>query len=233
MKRLFRVLLIVLFVRASNVALRADDAREALERGHAAFAQGRYDEAIREYKAATSVFGEEAALAHFNIGVCHQRLGRAAAAVTHYRTAIQMRGGYAKASYALGLALVELGRYDEAKAAFTACVKASEGKHAEALFELGLLALGAGNDAAAAKLFSRAVKRGGKRFPAAHNNLGVLFARHGDVSAAEREFVLALEQSGGRFTEAAHNLRLCRRIENAAASSVIAALQLSSTTADN
>ena len=83
-----------------------------------------------EYRRVPPDAGELYAQALYNIGVCHYELvARPRRPSTMYTEAVEARGGrYPKASYALGVALEELGRVPEAKEAYRRALAASGGE---------------------------------------------------------------------------------------------------------
>jgi tetratricopeptide (TPR) repeat protein len=184
---------------------------EAIQRGNEAYARGHYQLAVFEYQAALTVDARRHYVtARYNIGVCYFKLGRLSDAVREYQAAIAADGQYSKALYALGIALEDLGQWEEATTAFTRAVALCGGRHAEALFELGLIRHREGNFEAASENFRQAVAQVAGNFPAGLNNLGVALAALGRLSEAEQAFEKALTQSKGRLAEARQNLRLCR-----------------------
>lgn len=207
---------------------RGDEISEALDRGTEAFHRGAYERAIFEYRFALTWPGQHEARAHFNIGVCHHKLGKLRDAASEYRAAIKARSGkYPAASYALGVALQDLREHRDARAAFAQAVEASGGKHAEALFELGLYAQAERDDKVAAEFYVRSIKQSNDRIPASHNNLGVILASYGQVDDAAREFEIALDKSRGKFDEARDNLARCQQMLSSKSSGMIAELKTS------
>ena len=208
-----RSLLFATFILASTVfPINAQDAKSALERGDAFVTQENYKAAIEEYKKVSSREREAYARALYNIGVCHYELWQTEDAIRFYKRAIELkRRNYPIASYALGVALEDQGRFAEAKVAYEQAPN-----FAPAIYKLGLLAEKAGELKQAADLFRDAAAREGRHVPASHNNLGVVLARLGFLKEAENEFVIALKSSGGVFEDAAQNLKLCRSLMNSA-----------------
>src|SRR6185503_15074341 len=95
----------------------AVDPAGAIERGNRNFARADYETAIQEYRRVPADAGEDYAQALYNIGVSYYELWRTDEAINHYRLAIAARhGAYARASYALGVALEDQGQLIEAKA---------------------------------------------------------------------------------------------------------------------
>jgi tetratricopeptide (TPR) repeat protein len=190
--------------------INAQDTKSALKRGDSFVAQENYKAAIEEYRKVSSRDRDSYARAIYNIGVCHYELWETEEAVRFYKRAIELKqGNYPVGSYALGVALEDQKRFDEAQSAYEQAVN-----FAPAIYKRGLLAAKAGELKKAAGLFRDAAQREGRHVPASHNNLGVVLARLGLLKEAENEFVIALKSSGGVFEDAAQNLKLCRSLMN-------------------
>jgi Flp pilus assembly protein TadD len=153
---------------------------------------------------------------HFNLCVCHYRLGRNAKAVSELRTAIALkRGDYPRALYALGMARLAQQNWREARLAFLAVVSARQAD-GEAWFDLAFAYLGERDLGGAETAFRNAVLYGTVDADLVHNNIGVILALRGDLSTAVKEFETALTLSGGRLAEAKTNLEVCRRLGRSA-----------------
>ena len=100
----------------TTAAFADDGAREAIERGNAAYARGHYQLAIFEYQEALAVVARpHYVTARYNIGVCYFKQGRRSDAVREYRAAIATSGGqHVQALYALGIALEDLRQWGDA-----------------------------------------------------------------------------------------------------------------------
>ncbi|HJU93624.1 MAG TPA: tetratricopeptide repeat protein [Pyrinomonadaceae bacterium] len=199
------------FILASTaLPIGAQDTKSALKRGDAFVAQENYKAAIEEYRKVSSRDRDAYARAIYNIGVCYYELWQTEEAIASYKRAIELKlGNYPVASYALGVALEDHGRFAEAKVAFE-----QASNYAPAIYKLGLLAAKAGELTKAAALFRDAAAREGRHVAASHNNLGVVLARLGFLKEAEKEFVIALKSSNGVFEDASQNLKLCRTLMN-------------------
>lgn len=185
------------------------NAQSALKRGNAFWAQENYRAAIEEYRKVSTNDADSYACAIYNIGVCHYELSETDEAITFYKRAIELKhGNYARASYALGVALEDRGLFAEAKQAYE---QARTG-FAPAIYKLGMLAARSGDLSKAADLFRDAASRKGQHVPASHNNLGVMLARLGFLKEAEKSFIVALKESDNRLADAVHNLKLCRSL---------------------
>ena len=197
-----------IIVASTAVVLNAQS-KSALERGDAFVAQENYKAAIAEYSKVSARDTAAYPRAIYNIGVCYYELWQTETAIDFYKRAIELKqGNYARASYALGIALEDQGRLMEAKEAY----QQARAGFAPAIYKLGLLEATAGEFRKAAKLFRDAASRKGQHVPASRNNLGVMLARLGFLKEAEKEFVIAVKESGNRLEDAAHNLKLCRAL---------------------
>jgi tetratricopeptide (TPR) repeat protein len=186
-------------------------AQAAIKKGNDLFAEGRYEEAVKEYETVREE-SETYAIALYNIGVCYYELWEIDRAISFYQRAIETRKGrYPRASYALGVALEDKSKLLEAEAAYKQSLFASEGDYPLANFRLGLLA-SKKDWRVASEFFRKALKHPGEHVAATHNNLGVMLARMRRLAEAEKEFVAALRQSRGVFHDAAYNLKLCRHL---------------------
>jgi tetratricopeptide (TPR) repeat protein len=223
-----RVVFVLMLLAAALLPVRADSVSEVMEQGNAFFALGQYEMAIFQYRAALPLMSsEQAALAHYNIGACYYQLRQPSSAVTEFREAIKIRAGrYPKASYALGLALRELGRWTEAREAFTLTAQQAGERQTEALMELGIILARDGDYQAAISRLRQALKQRSRYLPQIHNNLGVILALNRQPTEALEQFDLALKRSGGRLSEASHNLQLCHRLLDGDAPRLIAELKL-------
>ena len=185
------------------------ESKSALKLGDAFVVQENYKAAIEQYRKVSTQDGDLFARAIYNIGVCHYELWQTEEAIVFYKRAIELKNGsYPRASYALGVALEDQGRMEEAKQAY----HQARNNFAPAIYKLGLLEATAGEFTRAAELFRDAASRKGHHVAASHNNLGVMLARLGFLKEAEREFVIALKWSNGVFDDADHNLKLCRSL---------------------
>jgi tetratricopeptide (TPR) repeat protein len=138
-------------------------------------------------------------------------------AVFFYKRAIAVsESKYPRAAYALGIALEDLKRLNEAKEAYLLASRSISGGYGPALFKLGVIATNARDFETATQLFRRATLSKGAHGAASHNNLGVTLAFQGVFKEAETEFQIALAQTDGKYPDAEHNLDLCRALMHTA-----------------
>ncbi len=199
---------IVLLATAVLTSAQSTDSKSILRRGDALVIQENYKLAIEEYGKVSTRDRDAFARATYNIGVCYYELWQTDDAIEFYKRAIDLKhGNYAKASYALGVALEDQGKTTEARNAY----EQARRELARATYRIGVLEAKAGEFEKAAALFREAAARAGEHVPASHNNLGVMLVRLGYLKEAEQQFILALKASDGRFDDAAHNLNLCHK----------------------
>ena len=199
---------ILLLATAVFTSAQSTDSKSILRRGDALVAQENYKLAIEEYGKVSTRDRDAFARATYNTGVCYFELWQTDDAIEFYKRAIDLKqGNYAKASYALGVALEDQGKNTEARNAY----EQARRELPRATYRIGVLEAKAGEFEKAAALFREAAARAGEHVPASHNNLGVMLARLGFLKEAEQEFILALKASQGRFDDAAHNLNLCHK----------------------
>jgi Flp pilus assembly protein TadD len=146
---------------------------------------------------------------HYNIGVCHFRLGRTAHAIPQFKRAILLKTDYARAYYALGMAQAREKQWKAARASFERVVS-KDPANGEAWFDLAFSSLALGDIATARSAFARSIEFGSIDSAMSHNNIGVILAVRGEFAAAEERFENAVSISGGRLFEAKHNLEFCR-----------------------
>lgn len=193
------------------------------EKGLAAAGKGEFTVALKDFETSRKVADVEgvssgyAAKVRFNIGVCLYRLERSREALRELSAAIVLAGGsYEKASYALGMAEVDLKNMQAAQKAFRETLK-SNPKNGEAWFDLALIYLNDNDMESALVAFQRAIENGTVASAVSHNNIGVALLLKDDFAGAEKEFEAALVESGGTLTQAKLNLEFSRARNRSAA----------------
>jgi tetratricopeptide (TPR) repeat protein len=96
---------VFLFILAVNISAQTTD---PFTQGTKQFSAGRFDEALKTYKAALGtaerkyVGKEYLARLHYNIGLCYFHLDRFEAATNEFKSAILLKADYVRAHNALG-----------------------------------------------------------------------------------------------------------------------------------
>ena len=177
---------------------------------------GEFEKALKGYRltlmAADGETGEFAVRIHYNLGVCHYRLGRLKAAASEFTTAIQLaKGRHHRAFYALGMTESALENWPAARTAFLNALEINPAD-GEAWFDLAFVYLAERDYDDTAKAFRKAIENKSVDSALGHNNIGVIMAMKSDLAGAEKEFEAALIESGGRLIEARKNLEFCRAL---------------------
>lgn len=128
----------------------------------------------------------KSSVAHYNLGKTVGSRGNLEEAIEHYRQALLIDPGYAKAHNNLGNALFVRGEFDEAIEHFRQALKIDPA-HAKAHYNLGAALASRGNSEEAIGHFRQAV-RIDPAYVKAHYNLGVALARQGDLEEAIGHF---------------------------------------------
>jgi Tfp pilus assembly protein PilF len=194
-----------------------DTATRSFAIGNDAANEGRYDEAIENYREAIINVGPYGrndiflAKTYSNIGVCQYRLDRFDDAVSSLNTAIRISNGtYARAHYALGMTYLGMGQNSEAESSLRKSLRL-ERNDGEAWFDLAVVSLLKNDRDEAENAFRRSLRHGTIAQAEANNDLGVLLAGKGRWDDAEEHFTAAVRASHGSLAEAVKNLELCKR----------------------
>ena len=166
---------------------RSDADRERLTR---AFMPKVLNEDIVGYESMLAADPDDAVL-HRDVAVLYMTAGRTAAAVRHYRRALELEPASATAHYNLATLLAAEGALDEAVRHFRRAVALRPG-HAAAHNNLGAVLRALGRLAEATPYFERAVALDASN-AAAHNNLASALASTGRPADAVRHYRRALE----------------------------------------
>jgi tetratricopeptide (TPR) repeat protein len=119
------------------------DAAAFVEEGLQLHVDGQLPAAADRYRRATAADPANV-LAHYNLGLVNQQIGRADIAIAEYRRTIELDPAYAPALHNLGVLVAATGDRAQAIALYQRAVKANPAL-AEAQFNLGLLLLEAGD----------------------------------------------------------------------------------------
>lgn len=203
MKRLFFVGLFVLILEFGAFAQSS-----AFYLGMNFAKSGDFQTALQYFQKAVdkNLSAKKLAQIHYNIGVCFYRLNQFDKAVTEFERAVEFNPNYEKAFYALGMAMSDLKKFDEAEKAFRQSLKLSN--NGETWFDLAIVLFEMKKFDESAESFQNAIRFGSESIGASHNNLGVVYALKGDFLKAENELLLARKLN---FTEAETNLECLRR----------------------
>ena len=120
-------------------------------------------------------------------------------ALDYYRYALKRGGDVSKLENDIGVTLLELNRFAEARIAFKAAVKAKP-KYAQGWNNLGAAEYVAGNPKAALVSYVRAVRLD-KKSAVYHANLGTAYVELKDFESARNEFVKAAKINPNVFQE--------------------------------
>jgi tetratricopeptide (TPR) repeat protein len=141
---------------AHALAVTADNPNARVDYGVALEQQGRFPEALAEYREAVRLSSDNLQ-AQYNIGNLLDKMGRPEQARPELLKAVQLDPESAASRDALGAVLVELGRFDEAMSQFTEALRINP-NHAGAHFDLGKALLKQGRDAEAVDEFRAALR---------------------------------------------------------------------------
>ena len=125
------------------------------------------------------------------LGVVRFLRGNAAAAIETLGEAVAVQPRFSEARFKLAEALADVGRVDEALAAYTEALRMDPYRHASAWNDMGFQYLQAGDMDEAAPALRRAIGLD-PRFVEARANLGAALLSRGDLDAATVQFEAAL-----------------------------------------
>ncbi len=141
---------------AHAVAVTADNPNARVDYGVALEQQGRFPEALAEYREAVRIAPDNLQ-AQYNIGNLLDKMGQPEKARLELLKAVQLDPKSAASRDALGAVLVELGRFPEAMDQFTEALRLDP-NHAGAHFDMGKVLLKQGRDAEAIDEFRAALR---------------------------------------------------------------------------
>jgi tetratricopeptide (TPR) repeat protein len=210
---------------ADTVAQRPDNPRAHHNLGLALLADGRKDEAVRQFREAIRLQPTHA-FAHFQLGALAMTGGALSEAAEHFDAALQADRHYVDARVNLGHVLAREGRVDEAIAHYR--VALAEAPAADIRVSLAALLMQRGRLDEAAPLLQQALAEA-PQLPETHYQWARLRERAGDLSAAEAELRTALRLRPdfgaaalalgnllgrqGRFADAIENFRVALAAE--------------------
>lgn len=200
--------------------------------GAAYAVEGRFDDAIEQYREALRIWPGYAK-AHHNLGTEYSKQGLSDKAIEHLRESIRLDGRHADAHYNLGIELSRRELWEEAAGSFRSTLEL-EPRNAKAHGDLGVTYAQRGDTAEALRMFNRAVELDPGDLKA-RQNLATALAANGNVAGALEQIQIALAgkpnspalidrlgvilQQSGRTNEAQTHFHQAAKIraENAAA----------------
>ncbi len=141
---------------AHALAVTTDNPNARIDYGVALEQQGRFPEALAEYREALRLSPENVQ-AQYNIGNVLDKMGRPEVARPELVKAVQLDPNLPSSHASLGAVLVELGRFDEAMGQFTEALRLDP-NHSGTHFDLGKAQLKQGRDAEAIDEFRAALR---------------------------------------------------------------------------
>ena len=147
----------------------------------------------------TTALPENRADEHMNLGVAFYKTGMLDESIREFRRVVELRSGDRPSRFYIGLALSRQGKWTEAAAAFSDCVREAAGSpHPAVLHNLAYaLEQQQRHDEARAAL-DEAISHGGADDPRIHMSLGILNFIAGDLAAASTSFRTARPLFGTR-----------------------------------
>lgn len=210
------LLFIFTLILAANATAQSPLLSRSFTDGTSLAKAGEFEKAAKTYRNALIIAHDEnlsgryLGTLHFNLGVCHYRMGRETDAILEFHKAIRLsRGKYQRAYYALGMAQSGQKNWRKAREAFIGALKLKDAD-GEAWFDLGFVYLADHDYENAGRAFRNSISHKSIDSALGHNNVGVILAMNNNFAAAEKEFEAALIGSGGRLIEARKNLDYCR-----------------------
>lgn len=157
--------------------------------GAAYAVEGRFDDAIAQYREALRIWPGYAK-AHHNLGTEYSKQGLSDKAIEHLQESIRLNDRHADAHYNLGIELSRRGQWEDAARCFRSTIKL-EPKNAKAHGDLGVTFARRGDAAEALRLFNRAVELDPGDLKA-RQNLATALAASGHFIGAFEQIQIAL-----------------------------------------
>lgn len=113
-----------------------DKTKTAYEKGETALREGRYEDAVEEFKKAINQGNGDSGVAQHSLGLAYLKLDRLEEAIASLKEAIRLRPNFAEAHYDLGRVYHESGEFNTAAVAFEEAIRLNP-SFFEALTALG------------------------------------------------------------------------------------------------
>jgi len=189
---------------------------QLIHRGREAYERGDYVAALADFREVLENHAQFADIRHL-AGLCFSFLGQPEEALEEFDRALELNDGYIEAHLNRAITLNELGRYDEARAAFDNATAAEQGvggrfpaavsaRIANAHMAVGDLYMAASAPGDAAREFRAALELR-PLFHDIRNRLGEALMQLGEFAEAKQELAKAVE-GNPRFFTARLNLGL-------------------------
>jgi tetratricopeptide (TPR) repeat protein len=172
-----------------NVEASDIKARPHLNLGVAYLAQGRIDEAIREFQISLKLDPYQYST-HINLGIAYFSQGRMDEAINEYQTVLKLSPAYSPAHYNLGTVYLTQGRLTEAISEFKIALRINP-DYAEAHYSIGNAYAKQGSIDEAIHELNTALRLNTYNAEA-HYDLGVAYASQGRTSDAIKEYQAVL-----------------------------------------
>jgi len=166
--------------------------------GNVLSAQGKFDEAISNYRQALQIKPDDAK-PHYNLGKALQSQGKLDEAIRHYHQALQLKPNYAEAHNNLGAALQLQGKLDEAISHYRQALRIKP-NHASAHNNLGNALIGTGQLDEALRHFQEAIRLK-PEWPSPLNAIAWLLATHPDPKLRDVGRAIELAEQAAELTK--------------------------------
>lgn len=183
------------------------DVAQHIDRGNRLIRDGRFEEAIAEYRAALDKSKKPLFTVYLNLGATYLQKQDHAAAADAYRKAIAIRPADTRAHYFAAESLYAAGEFKDAEAEYRKAIELTPGGvNPPAYHFLGLSLYGQQRVEEAIAEYKTAIQQAKGNYSEAQYNLGIALMTRQDYPAAESAFRLAISQEKKDWPEAHFNL---------------------------
>ena len=165
-----------------------------LKQAHTALIENRLDEAEKDYKKVIELEPNHV-IAHNNLGVTHQRLGRLNEAIISYKKAIEFKSDFVDAYYNLGAIYKSINELKNAEASYKKAIELKPNNE-DALYNLSNVLSLLDKIDEAEESFKKIIRLNPK-LAKVHNNLGNILLRLDKIDEAEESFKKSIEINPG------------------------------------